>query len=112
MILTIAKICIKLSICSGFFQEIIAARAVGEGSQAYSEKRYQEAFNILKPIADFNINDAYVGNAQYIVGLLYLHGLGIDQNLSLAEKFLSEAVKRNNQEAKIQLKRIRSANDS
>ncbi len=96
MIISIAKFCVKLSICPNFFRELIAAHAVGVGSQAYEEKRYLDAFKILKPVADYEINDAYVGSAQYIIGVLYLHGLGVEKDIIGANKYFIESAKRKN----------------
>ncbi|MCK5355557.1 MAG: SEL1-like repeat protein [Methyloprofundus sp.] len=99
MIVSLAKFCVYLSICPDFFQELIAASVVGEGSQAYEEKRYVDAFKILKPIADYEIDDAYVGSAQYIVGVLYLYGLGVQKDSISANKYFSAAARRKNQNA-------------
>jgi len=87
---------VYLSIFPGFLRELIAAYAVGEGVQAYEEKRYFDAFKILKPVADYEINDAYVGSAQYIIGVLYLHGLGIQKDIICADKYFIESARRKN----------------
>lgn len=99
MIISIAKFCVRLSIFPGFFRELIAAHAVGEGSKAYEEKNYIQAFRILKPVADYKIDDAYVGSAQYIVGLQYLYGLGVQKDIDSADKYFSDAARRKNQNA-------------
>ena len=104
MLVFIARWCIRLRLFPKFFQELVAAHAVGAGSKAYREKDYEEAFKILKPVADYTINDSYVGSAQYIVGLLYLYGLGVKKDNIQAQKYFLDAVNRNHQDAKSYLK--------
>jgi len=90
------KSCVYLSIFPDFFRGLIAAYAVGEGAKAYEERRYLDAFKILKPVADYEINDAYVGSAQYIIGVLYLHGLGVQKDIICADKYFIESAGRKN----------------
>lgn len=81
------------------FKRIVAAYSLGSGSDAYREKRYDEAYKILKPIADYDINDLYVGSSQYIIGLMYYYGLGVNKNIEIGIKYLKCARERKNNDA-------------
>lgn len=111
ILMLLVKVLSKQPIGSKFFKEIIAAHSVGVGTEAYQEKRYDDAFKVLKPVADYNIKDVYVGSAQYIVGLMYYHGLGVQNNFNVAVKYLKNAKDSNHEDAARMLDKILSAND-
>lgn len=94
------KILLWLHVGGDFFRTILAAHAYGVGIDAYQEKRYADAFNILKPIAEFKINDTYVGGCQFIFGLLYFYGLGVNKDNDLAIKYIERAKNNGDDEAK------------
>jgi len=105
------KVLAKPPIGAKLFKEINAAYSVGVGSEAFQEKRYDDAYKTLKPIADYKISDVYVGSAQYIVGVMYYHGLGIEKNYDVAVNYLKNAKENNNDDADRLLNKILSSND-
>lgn len=105
------KLLVKLPLCPNFFREILAAYSVGAGTQAFQEKKYNEAYKILRPIVDYQINDAYVGSCQYIIGVMYYHGLGVNKDIDVAIKYLKNAKEKNNDDASSFLNKIVSANN-
>lgn len=98
-IMVFPKALAKLPLPITFFKEMVAAHAIGAGTQAYREKNYKEALRILNPVADYCIDDVYVASAQYIVGLLYYHGLGVGENFDKAILYFSKAAEQKNEEA-------------
>ena len=56
-------------------KSIIAANAYGEGASAYRKKDYSRAKEVLESVAKYQIDSSYVSGAQYLMGLLYFHGL-------------------------------------
>lgn len=89
----------RLPYGSSFFKGMNAAYAVGAGETAYREKRYHDAFKIYKPIADYDLKGGYVGGCQYMTGVLYYYGLGIERDFDLAVKYLWKAVRNGDEEA-------------
>lgn len=104
ILLYFSKGCIRISVFPNFFQRLVAAHAVGKGSRAYREKHYDEAFKVLKPVADYTIKTPYIGSAQYIIGLMYLYGLSVRKDEVLANNYFSKAVENNHEDAKAYLK--------
>lgn len=86
-------------------KSIISANAYGEGAEAYRKKDYSRAKKILEPIAKYQIDSSYVGSAQYLMGLLYFHGLDVSKDMQVAEDFFTQAAKRRSQEAKEYLRK-------
>lgn len=99
LVIFFAKILARIGVLEDFFHGIIAAHAVGEGSDAYKHGRYEHALTVLKPVADLTLDDPYVGSAQYIVGLLYLHGLGVERSVQQAHYYFQRAAERGNADA-------------
>jgi len=93
------KLLVSVGISPRLFKEIIAAHSVGRGQNAYNLKQYKQAFNILKPISDYDINDPYVGSAQMYVGLMYYRGLGVAQDKEKAKEYLKRSITNNNDHA-------------
>lgn len=108
----VVKLLSHFPIGSNFFKELIASYSVGAGRQAFQEKRYSEAYKILKPIADYDIDDTYVGSCQYILGVMYYHGLGVDKDIDIGIKYLKYAKERDNEDASVFLQKVISANES
>lgn len=84
-----------LHIAPNFFRGFIAASAVGEGGQAYNEKRFQDTIRLLTPVSKYKINDVSVGTAQYLLGVIYYHGLGTDKDIEKAKGLFKKAVSNN-----------------
>lgn len=88
-----------LGICRPFFQGLIAANAVGKASHAYKRGKYTDAYDAVKSVAEYDIDDPYVGSSQYILGLLYFHGYAVNQDRGLAHKYFEKAAQRGNTDA-------------
>ena len=99
MIVVFAKLMSKQPFLSHFFMGVVASYAVGSGSLAYNEGRYQNAYDVLKPAADYEIDDPYVGTAQFYMALLFFNGYGVKQDKDLAEEYLKKAAERDNEDA-------------
>lgn len=56
----------------------------------FSEHNYKKAYKLFLSLSNQNY-----ANAQYMVGIYLLHGLGIDKDYSLAQKWLEEAYFKN-----------------
>jgi TPR repeat protein/formylglycine-generating enzyme required for sulfatase activity len=69
-----------------------------EGEQAFEEGRYQEAMRLLRPIAD----QGHPG-AQFMLGVIYTHGLGVEADISEAAKLFRKAADSGIAEAKVNL---------
>lgn len=100
LVVLLIKILVIFHIAPNFFKSIIASYSIGEGSQAYEEKRYNDAIKILKPISDYQIKDVYVGDAQYILGVIYYYGLGIEKDIDTAISYFKKSSIQNNNDAK------------
>jgi TPR repeat protein len=70
--------------------ELILAQA----KKAYFEQQYQEVFQLLFPLA-------VTGNdqAQYVLGYLYHHGLGVEKNDQQAMNWIQRAASQGNKKA-------------
>lgn len=70
--------------------ELILAQA----KKAYFEQQYQEVFQLLFPLA-------VAGNdqAQYVLGYLYHHGLGVEKNDQQAMNWIQRAASQGNKKA-------------
>jgi len=79
--------------------QIVASYAVGSGGRAYNDGQYQDAYNVLKLAADFDIDDLYVGTTQYYMGLLYFYGHAVKQDKDIAERYFKKASERKNEDA-------------
>jgi TPR repeat protein len=99
IVIAIAKLFSFIGILRPFSQGLIAANAVGKGTHAYEQKNYKEAFNAVKSVAEYDMDDPYVGSSQYLLGLLYFHGYGIEENKTLAQHYFEKAAQRGNDDA-------------
>ena len=63
-----------------FFKTLIAAAAVGDGSREIKLKNYTNALDILSQFENDEIDDVWVASCQYMLGSLYLNGLGVSKN--------------------------------
>ena len=106
----IVKVAVGLSsvgIFRPFFQGLIAANAVGKATNAYKQGKYIDAYNAVKNVVSYDMDDPYVGSAQYILGLLYYHGYAVNQDRKLAHKYFEKAAQRGNVDALSYLNTIR-----
>lgn len=99
IVIVIAKLLSFIGILRSFFQGLIAANAIGKGTHAYEQKNYKEAYNAVKDVAEYDMDDPYVGSSQYLLGLLYFHGYGVEENKTLARHYFKEAAQRGNDDA-------------
>jgi TPR repeat protein len=106
-IVMVAAVFCRIGIAKAFFQSLIAANSLGKASQAYKNKQYIKAYNAVKDVAEYDIHDPYVGSSQYLVGLLYFYGRGIEQNQELANLYFKKAADRGNEDAILHLKNIK-----
>ncbi len=67
---------------------------LGQAKQAYRKEDYQQAFQLLYPLAAAG-ND----QAQYTIGYLYHHGLGVEKNDQQAMNWIQRAAAKGNQKA-------------
>lgn len=100
------KLLMSVGISPKLFKEIIASHSVGKGQNEYNKKNYDKAYQILKPIADYNFSDGYVGIAQMFIGLMYFYGNGIEQDTEISRKYLSKAIENHNDYAKKFIKNL------
>lgn len=94
-----------VGVCRPFFQGVIAANAVGKAAHAYKHGKYFDVYNAIKGVAEYDVDDPYVGSSQYILGLLYFHGYAVNQDRELAHKYFEKAAQRGNTDALSYLKR-------
>jgi TPR repeat protein len=99
IVIAIAKIFSFIGILRSFSQGLIAADAVGKGAHAYERKNYKEAYNAVKDVAEYDMDDPYVGSSQYLLGLLYFHGYEVVENKTLAQHYFEKAAQRGNNDA-------------
>ncbi len=105
IVMVIVRFLVKLHIFPTFNKHLIAAYAVSSGADAYNNKQYLKSFSILKPVADYDFESPYVGSCQYMLGVLYQHGLGIDKDIEKAKSYLMKAASQGNEDAVKYLKR-------
>ncbi len=67
---------------------------LGQAKQAYFEKNYRQVFQLLFPLAATG-ND----QAQYTLGYLYHHGLGVEKNDQQAMNWIQRAAAQGNRKA-------------
>lgn len=70
-----------------------------DGMRAYKQGNYKEA----KANFERAIEEEGSEQANFFLGLLYLKGLGVDQNIATAKQFLAKAVENGNARAKCYL---------
>lgn len=95
-----AKLLLFLGISNSFLKEIIVASSVGKAELAMNKKNYIQARQLLEKVVDFKISCPYLGSAQYMYGLLYYHGLGIEKDIEKSIFYFNKAVLNNNTQAK------------
>ena len=91
ILLGFAKLMVAAGIFPNLFRSWLAAGAVSEGRDAFNHRDFVQALKILRPIADYEIEDSYVARAQYIVGLIYRDGLAGEKNVAVARAYLERA---------------------
>ena len=89
----------KLPIGGTFFKTFLAAAAVGSGSTAIKNKNYKYAFHILKRFEHDEIDDVWVASCQYMLGNLYLNGLGTTKNEKKAITIFQASASAGNRDA-------------
>jgi TPR repeat protein len=99
IVIMIAKSLSFVGILRSFSQGLIAANAVGKGTYAYKRKNYKEAYDAVRSVAEYEIDDPYVGSSQYLLGLLYFHGHGVEESKALAQHYFKKAAQRGNDDA-------------
>lgn len=102
---------LKVRGCPHLIKEIAAAYAVGAATDAYSDEKYEEAFRVLKPVADLGIVDSYVVTAQYLVGRMFYLGLTGDVERDIGLDYLRRAVGNRSEEAAKLLKATQGDSD-
>ena len=67
---------------------------LAQAKQAFQEQNYQQVFQLLFPLATIG-ND----QAQYTLGYLYYHGLGVEKSDSQAMNWIQRAASQGNPKA-------------
>lgn len=67
---------------------------LAQAKQAYFEKNYRKVFQLLFPLATSGN-----GQAQYTLGYLYHHGLGVEKNDQQAMNWIQRAAAQGNKKA-------------
>lgn len=109
-LLKFARLMVAIRIAPSFFQSLVAAGAVSEGRSEFNSGAYKEALRILRPVADYEIEDAFVARAQYIVALIYRDGLAGHADLEIAKAYLKRASDLGNEDAMRLLSNISNSN--
>ena len=91
VVLSFAGAMVAIGVFPNLFRSWLAAGAVPEGRDAFNDRDYARALQVLRPVADYEIEDAYVARAQYIVGLIYKDGLAGEQNTDIARAYLERS---------------------
>ncbi len=85
---------------------MIFASYFSDGIRAYKSGNYSKARKMFEKA----INEEGAEQAHYFLGLLYLKGKGVKQNLSKAQRYLKKAVRFGNVRAKCYLAEARILN--
>ena len=91
VVLSFASAMVAIGVFPDLFRSWLAAGVVPEGRDAFNDRDYARALQILRPVADYEIEDAYVARAQYIVGLIYKDGLAGEQSIEIARAYLERS---------------------
>ncbi len=94
------KICFILLFLLGGTNVAVAGHP--EAAMLYIQKRYDEAYNMLLPLAEQS-NDA---QSQYLLGLMYLKGQGVEQDYEEAGKWFRKASEQSLAVAQYKLARL------
>ena len=88
-----------------FFTFIFAAiamqsygQSLDEGQRLFDAKEYEQAFLILRPLAEEGDPQA-----QYLLGFMYTKGVGVEEDLHVAARWHTAAADQNHTKAMIQL---------
>jgi len=110
----ICRVLLKVGISTNFSKGLIAATEVGKAKDFCRAKKYRDALDILTPVSSFDVDDVYVAKANYMMGVMYLNGLGTDKNIETAKICFEKAVEFNvfDTEAKDQLEKIKQLEQS
>lgn len=76
--------------------------SVDDGYKLYNERKFKEAFDALYDAAAYENN----AEAQYYIGLMYMHGDGVEKSVESAQKFWRKALQRGHIDAANQLSHI------
>ena len=93
------KLLSKLSVGGQFFKTFLAAAAVGDGSRAIENNNYKIALDILSQFEKDEIDDVWVASCQYMLGNLYLNGLGVSKDEKKAASIFQLAASAGNGDA-------------
>ncbi len=80
------------------FMSSCASSKLQTGIDAYNKGSYQFALETVTPLANDGDN-----TAQYLLGTLYYHGLGVEKNLVEAMKWFTLAAEKGNAKAQVSL---------
>ena len=80
------------------FSAGVTAGALDDGLAAYQAGRYEQAFNLWKPLAESGDADA-----EYNIGLLYMNGLGVKKNSRFARQLFMAAAEQGQADAQYNL---------
>lgn len=81
------------------FPLLVTASYFSDGMRAYKQGRYKEA----KSHFEHAIEEEGSEQANFFLGLLYLKGLGVEQDIPAAKRYLAKAVENGNARAKCYL---------
>jgi len=76
-----------------FFKSMIAASAIGAGEDAVKKNDFSRAYKILREVEDFEVDDVWVGGAQWQLGVLYFYGHGVDKSETKAIEMFEKAAR-------------------
>lgn len=99
------RILSKLPKIGSFFKTFLAAAAVGAGSRAIKNNNYKYAYRILSQFETDEIDDVWVADCQYMLGNLYLKGLGVSKNEQKAISVFQASARAGNNDAITYLRR-------
>ena len=89
----------RLPFSPNIFKEVWTSYAVGAGDDFIKQKKFESAYTILKSIEEYEIDDVWVGSAQYMLATLYRDGSGVDKNDEKAHSLFQRAASAGNSDA-------------
>lgn len=76
-----------------------------EGLEAYTNKDFAKAHEILYPLAQYDKND----EAQLFMGMLYFYGEGVEKDEEKAMEWWKKAMRSGNQDAAYRLSELKTS---
>ena len=70
-----------------------------DGVYAYSRGEYKQAYDTMRPLAEISDH----GLAQYYLGMMYLHGNGVEQDYDEAAKWFRKSARQRIKQAQFRL---------